>query len=228
MRREGYEMQVSQPKVITKEEDGKTVEPFEEVTIDTPSEFQGSIIERLGMRGFMLTNMVTKENTTRMTLEGPTRGLLGYRGQFVIDTKGEGILSSRVIGFKHFSGSIQKRVVGSMISMATGTAVGFALWNLQDRGLLYITPSTEVYEGMVVGNTSKGEEMVVNPLKGKQLTNVRASGSDEAIVLVPAWEITIERGLETMSDDEYLEITPHFTRLRKQFLTENDRAKARR
>jgi GTP-binding protein len=180
------------------------------------------------MRGFMLTNMVTKENTTRMTLEGPTRGLLGYRGQFVIDTKGEGILSSRVIGFKHFSGSIQKRVVGSMISMATGTAVGFALWNLQDRGLLYITPSTEVYEGMVVGNTSKGEEMVVNPLKGKQLTNVRASGSDEAIVLVPAWEITIERGLETMSDDEYLEITPHFTRLRKQFLTENDRAKARR
>lgn len=228
MRREGYEMQVSQPKVITKEENGVKVEPFEEVTIDTPMEYQGAIIERLGMRGFMLTNMVTKENTTRVTFEGPTRGLLGYRGQFVIDTKGEGIMSSRVIGFRHFTGTIQKRVVGSMISMATGTAVGFALWNLQDRGLLYITPQTEVYEGMVVGNTSKGEEMVVNPLKGKQLTNVRASGSDEAITLFPAWEITIERGLETMSDDEYLEVTPHFTRLRKQALTENDRSKARR
>jgi GTP-binding protein len=228
MRREGYEMQVSQPKVITKEENGVKVEPFEEVTIDTPMEYQGAIIERLGMRGFMMTNMVTKDTTTRITFEGPTRGLLGYRGQFVIDTKGEGIMSSRVIGFRHFSGTIQKRVVGSMISMATGTAVGFALWNLQDRGLLYIAPQTEVYEGMVVGNTSKGEEMVVNPLKGKQLTNVRASGSDEAITLVPAWEITIERGLETMTEDEYLEVTPHFTRLRKQALTENDRSKARR
>lgn len=228
MRREGFELQVSQPRVITREENGKTVEPFEEVTIDTPSEYQGSIIERLGMRGFMLTNMVTKEQTTRMTLEGPTRGLLGYRGQFVIDTKGEGILSSQVIGFRHFSGSIQRRAAGSMISMMSGTSVAFALWNLQDRGMLYIGPQTEVYEGMVIGNTSKGEEMTVNPIKGKQLTNMRASGSDEAVTLTPFYGITIERGLEIMNDDEYLEITPHFTRLRKQALTENDRAKAKR
>ena len=228
MRREGFEMQVSQPRVITREENGQKVEPFEEVTIDTPNEYQGAIIERLGMRGFMLTNMVMKDTTTRITLEGPTRGLLGYRGQFVIDTKGEGILSSQVIGFKHFTGTIQKRVVGSMISMMSGTSISFALWNLQDRGLLYIGPQVEVYEGMVIGNTSKGEEMVVNPIKGKQLTNMRASGTDEAVKLTPPFTITIERGLEIMNDDEYLEITPNFTRIRKQGLTENDRNKSKR
>lgn len=228
MRREGFELQVSQPRVITKEVDGQKVEPFEEVTIDTPNEYQGAIIERLGMRGFVLSNMVMKDATTRITLEGPTRGLLGYRGQFVIDTKGEGILSSQVIGFRHFTGTIQKRVVGSMISMMTGTSIAFALWNLQDRGLLYIGPQTEVYEGMVIGNTSKGEEMVVNPIKGKQLTNMRASGTDEAVKLTPPFTITIERGLEIMNDDEYLEITPNFTRIRKQGLTENDRNKSKR
>jgi GTP-binding protein len=184
MRRAGYEMQVSQPQVIIREEEGQKMEPYEEVIIDTPSEFQGAIIERLGTRAF------------RLTFEGPTRGLLGYRNQFVVDTKGEGILSSRVIGFKPFAGEIKKRQVGSMISMASGKALGYALWGLQERGVLYIVPATEVYEGMVIGNTSKGEEMVANPTKGKNQSNVRSSGMDEAINLVPAYTITIERGLD--------------------------------
>ncbi|MBX4211594.1 MAG: translational GTPase TypA [Candidatus Yanofskybacteria bacterium] len=227
MRRAGYELQVSQPQVIVREENGVKIEPFEEVVVDIPSEYQGVIIERLGMRGFVVQNMHAHGELTRLLFEGPTRGLLGYRNQFIIDTKGEGIMASHVIGFKHFTGEIRKRTVGSMTSMATGKALGFALWGLQERGALYIGPSTEVYEGMVIGNTSKGEEMFVNPTKGKKLSNVRASGSDEAIDLVPPVELTIERGLEIMSEDEYLEITPKSVRLRKQLLTENDRAKAR-
>jgi GTP-binding protein len=228
MSREGYELQVSQPQVITREVDGVKTEPFEEVVVDTPAVFKGSIIERLGLRGFVLTDIREHGNSVRMLLVGPTRGLLGYRNQFVIDTKGEGILSSHVLGFRPYAGEISKRPTGSMISMVSGKALGFALWNLQDRGVLYIGPQAEVYEGMVIGNTAKGEEMPVNPTKGKQLTNMRASGSDEAITLVPPFELTIERGLEVMSDDEYLEITPKGVRLRKQFLTELDRAKARR
>ena len=228
MRREGFELAVSQPKVIVREENGKKTEPFEEVIVDTPSEFQGAIIERLGQRGFVLQNLVQEGNSVRMTLEGPTRGLLGYRNQFVIDTKGEGILSSRVTGFKPYAGEIKKRNVGSMISMASGKALGFSLWNLQDRGVLYISPTTEVYEGMVIGNTSKGEEMAVNPTRGKQLSNMRSSGNDEAIDLVPPYTLTIERGLEVMAEDELLEITPQSVRLRKQYLTDNDRSKARR
>ncbi|MEK7596440.1 MAG: translational GTPase TypA, partial [Patescibacteria group bacterium] len=145
-----------------------------------------------------------------------------------IDTKGRGILSSRVIGFRPYAGEIRKRAAGSMISMANGKASGYSLWGLQERGLLYIGPGTEVYEGMVIGNTSKGEEMAVNPTKGKQLTNVRAAGSDEAIDLAPPFELTIERGLEIMADDEYLEITPKSVRLRKQHLTKGDRSRARR
>jgi GTP-binding protein len=227
MRRSGYEMQVSQPQVIIREEEGKKLEPYEEVTIDTPSEFQGSIIERLGTRAFVMQNLIQEGDAVRLTFEGPTRGLLGYRNQFVVDTKGEGILSSRVLGFKPYAGEIKKRQVGSMISMATGKALGYALWGMQERGVLYITPATEVYEGMVVGNTSKGEEMVVNPTKGKNQTNVRSSGNDEAINLVPAFELTIERGLEVMTEDEYLEITPTSVRLRKQQLTESARAKGK-
>lgn len=228
MRRAGYEMQVSQPQVIFHEEaDGRT-EPYEEVIIDTPSEYQGAIIEKLGQRAFILQNLVPHDNQVRLTLEGPTRGLLGYRSQFVIDTKGEGIMSSRVIGFKAYAGEIKKRQVGSMISMATGKALGFSLWGLQDRGMLYIGAATEVYEGQVIGNTSKGEEMTVNPTKNKNLTNVRASGTDEAITLVPPYTLSIERGLEVMAEDEYLEITPENVRLRKQYLTESERAKAKR
>lgn len=227
MRREGYELSVSQPHVIIHEVDGKKQEPFEEVIVDIPEEYQGSVIEKLSRRAFVMQGMVADGNRARITFEGPTRGLLGYRGQFVIDTRGEGILSSRVLEFRDFAGEITKKVVGSMVSMATGKALGFSLWNLQDRGVLYIGPQAEVYEGMVVGNTSKGEEMVVNPTKGKQLSNVRASGSDEALDLVPHQALTIELGLEIMSDDEFLEVTPKSVRLRKQNLKEKDRPKNR-
>ena len=158
----------------------------------------------------------------RITLVGPTRGLLGYKNMFIIDTKGEGILSSRVLGFQPYAGEIKKRQVGSMISMATGKSLGYSLWYLQDRGQLYIKPATEVYEGMVIGNTAKGEEMQANPTKGKNQSNVRSSGMDEALTLVPIFDLTIERGMEIMADDEYLEITPKSVRLRKQYLTEND------
>jgi GTP-binding protein len=228
MRREGYELQVSQPQVIEKEIDGVECEPFEETTIDVPTEFSGAIIEKLGKRKGIMVNMNQGDATTRMIFEIPTRGLLGYRNQFTIDTRGEGILCSRFIEFRPLAGEVEKRPTGSMVSMETGKALAFSLWNLQERGMLYIPAATEVYEGMVIGNTSKGDEMTVNPTKNKNLTNVRASGSDEALYLVPHFELNIERGLELMSDDEYLEITPKSVRLRKRYLTENARVKAER
>ncbi len=228
MRRAGYELQVSEPQVIIHEENGKKTEPYEEVVIDIPAEFQGSIIDRLGQSAFVMTNLHAHGDHVRLLFEGPTRGLLGYRNQFVIDTKGEGIFSSHFIGFKEYAGAIRKRPVGAMVSMASGKALAFSLWNLQERGELYIGPSTEVYEGMIIGNTSKGEEMSVNPTKGKQLTNMRASGSDDAIDLAPPYQITIGRGLEIIAPDEYLEVTPKSVRLRKQFLSETERAKAAR
>lgn len=228
MRREGYELQVSQPQVIIKEENGVKVEPFEEVTVDVPSEFQGAVIEKLGVRAAIMKNMLVHGNQVRLIFEGPTRGILGYRNQFIVDTKGEGIFASRVIGFRPHAGEIRKRVAGSMISMISGKTAAFALDNLQTRGTLYIAPGVEVYEGMVIGDTSKGEEMIVNPIKGKQLTNVRASGTDDAIYLAPPKAVTIETGLEIMAEDEYLEITPSNVRLRKQALTEIDRSRTRR
>jgi len=228
MRREGYEVQVSQPKVIIKEIDGVKHEPFEEVTIDVPSTVSGTVIEALGTRKGIMTNMETKGTQTRIMFEAPTRGLLGYRGQFMVETKGEGILCSRMIGFRPYVGTIKRKDVGSMVSMATGKALGFSLANLQERGVLYIGAAEEVYEGMVIGNVTKGNEMAVNPIKGKQMSNMRSSGADEATRLTPPMTITIERGLEVMNEDEYLEITPTSVRLRKQYLTENDRIKAAR
>lgn len=228
MRREGYELQVSQPQVIFHEENGVKEEPYEELVIDVPVESSGVVMEKLGRRKAMITDMVEKNGINRIKAEIPTRGLLGYRGEFVIDTKGLGILSARYLRFGPYAGEIQRRLVGSMTSMATGKALAFSLWNLQDRGVIYILPNTEVYEGMVIGNTSKGEEMMVNPTKGKQLSNMRSSGADEAITLVPAWEISIERGLEIMNGDEYLEVTPKSVRLRKQLLTESERARSGR
>ncbi len=228
MRREGYELQVSQPQVIVKEIDGVKSEPFEELTIDTPDEFTGAIIEKLGKRKASMLDMKTKEGVSRIVFEIPTRGLLGYRGAFVIDTKGNGILSSRFLDFKPYAGEIEKHSTGSMTSMMTGKALAFALWNLQERGRIFIEPTTEVYEGMVVGDTSKGDDMDVNPCKGKAMSNMRSSGNDEHIMLTPAWKLDVEKGLETMRGDEYLEITPKNVRLRKKFLTDTDRAKNRR
>lgn len=229
MRREGYELQVSQPQVIFHiDENGNKTEPFEEVIIDIPMEFSGIVMEKLGRRKGIVIDMIEREGIARIKAEIPTRGLLGYRGEFIIDTKGLGILSSRFVKFDNYVGNITRRLVGSMTSMETGKALAFSLWNLQERGTIYIGHGTEVYEGMIIGNTNKGEEMVVNPTKGKQLSNMRSSGSDEAITLIPPWELSIERGLEIMNEDEYLEITPKSIRLRKQILSEGMRAKANR
>jgi GTP-binding protein len=228
MRREGYELQVSQPKVIIKEEGGQKLEPFEEVIIDVPEAFSGAIIEKLGKRKGIMNNMVTHGNQVRMIFEIPTRGLLGYKNAFTIDTKGEGIMSSRVLEFRPYAGEIEKRETGSMTSMESGKSLGFSLWNLQDRGRLFIGPAVEVYQGMVIGDTAKGDDMDVNPTKGKAMSNMRSSGKDEALMLVPPFTLTIERGLELMREDEYLEVTPKNVRLRKKFLTPLDRARSTR
>ncbi len=223
MRRENYELQISQPQVIIKKIDGQKVEPFEEVTINVPEKMSGTVIEKLSKRKGNMLEMKPEHGGVKIIFEMPTRGLLGYRNEFVVDTRGEGILYARVIGFKPYVGEIAKNELGSMVSMATGKALGFALFNLQERGTLYIEANLEVYEGQVIGNVTKGNDMAVNPLKGKQLTNMRASGSDDAIRLTPPVAITLERGMGIMNDDEYLEITPKSIRLRKMLLTEAER-----
>ena len=228
MRREGYELQVSQPQVIIKEIDGAKHEPFEEIVADVPEEFQGMVIEKLSLRGGQLMNMEILDGRAFMQFEGPSRGLFGYRNQFVIDTKGNGILASRFIGYRPYAGEIAHRQVGSMISGASGKTLAYSLDNLQTRGTLYINANTQVYEGMVIGNTAKGEQMTVNPTKGKQLTNMRAAATDDAVKLTPPQTITIETGLEIMAKDEYLEITPESVRLRKKHLRETDRTKSKR
>jgi len=228
MRREGYELQISKPQVIFKEENGEKLEPYEEVIIDVPNDMSGVVIEKLSKRKGTMTEMKSDAIHTRIIFEIPTRGLLGYKSEFIVDTRGEGILSSRVIGFKKYAGEIEKRNVGSMVSMATGKSSGFSLFNLQERGVLYIGHGEDVYEGMVIGNVSKGNDLTVNPTKGKELSNMRASGSDEAIKLTPPNVLDIEKGMSIMSDDEYLEITPNFVRLRKQYLTEIERIRQKR
>jgi len=228
LRREGYELQVSQPQVIIKKIDHVDCEPFEEITVDVPDSMAGSVIDKLSRRKGRLINITNHHQQTRLIFEMPTRGLLGYRNEFIVDTRGEGILCTHFLDFKPHVGAIERTELGSMISMASGKALAYSLWGLQDRGELYIGPNTDVYEGMVIGNASKGEDMAVNPIKGKALTNMRASGSDEGIKLTPVKELTLEVGLSIMNDDEYLEVTPKNIRLRKQYLTEVERVRARR
>ncbi len=228
MRREGFELAVSQPEVIIKEIDGVKSEPFEDLTILVPEEFSGVVIEKLGKRKGIMTDMKIENGQTRMTFSIPTRGLLGYRNEFVVDTKGEGILTSIFDSFKEYAGVIQKTELGSMVSMATGKALGFSLGNLQERGQLYISAGDEIYEGMVIGNSAKGIDLMVNPTKGKQLTNMRASGSDETVKITPPLNLTLEKAMGLMRSDEFLEVTPDAIRLRKEFLKESDRSKAKR
>jgi len=218
MRREGFELQVSQPQVIIKEKDGLKLESFEEVTIEVPQEAIGTVIEKMAKRKGQMLKMEPGRNQTRLVYQIPTRGLLGYRGEFIVDTKGEGILCSEMIGFKPYAGEIEKRERGSMISGETGKVLAYSLANLEKRGTLFIAPNVKVYEGEVIGNTAKGYDMTVNPIKRKHLTNMRASNSDIAIQLTPPEELTLERGLEIVAEDEYLEITPKSVRLRKQIL----------
>ncbi len=224
MRREGYEMKVSQPKVIFKEEDGSILEPFEELTIDIPEKMAGTVIEKISQRKGMLLSITPQENSQRLIFKIPTRSLIGYRSEFIIDTKGEGLLSTQVIGFEKKVEGIESSKLASMVSMENGKATAFSLWNLEARGTIYIKPNTEVYSGMVIGNASKGNDMWVNPVKGKKLTNVRSSNADEAIILTPPLELSLERGLEIMKEDEYLEITPKSIRLMKEYLTPTQKA----
>jgi len=228
MRREGFEAQVSQPQVIIKDVDGVKCEPYEEATIDAGSDFSGIIIEKMSKRKGRLLEMRPEQNHLRMVYEIPTRGLLGYRNEFVVDTRGEGILTSEFVGFKPHAGDIEKRDYGSMVSGETGKVLSYSIANLQNRGVLYVEPNVDVYAGQVIGSTAKGMDMTVNPIKGKHLTNTRSSNSDIAIQLTPPLVLTLERTLEIMAEDEYLEITPKSIRLRKQFLTENERIHATR
>ena len=228
MRREGFELQVSQPQVIIKEIDGHKFEPFEEVTIDIPTAMQGVVMEKMSKRRGQIMEMRPEGGHQRIIFEIPTRGLLGYRSEFIIDTRGEGVMYSRVIGFKPHAGKIDKTDLGAMVSMATGKALGYSLYNLQDRGTLYIEAGTEVYEGQVIGNVAKGNDLDVNPIKGKNLTNMRSAGADEAIKLTPPMSLTLERGLEVMNKDEYLEITPKSIRLRKRHLAGVERLREKR
>ncbi|TSC61962.1 MAG: GTP-binding protein TypA/BipA, partial [Parcubacteria group bacterium Greene0416_14] len=228
MRREGYELQVSQPRVITKEIDGVLSEPFEEITVDVPAEMQGMVIDSLSSRGALMKTLELRNGHALIIFEGPSRGIFGYRTKFVIDTKGEGIFVTQIIGYHPYMSNIERIESGAMTSQAAGKALAYSLDNLQTRGTLYIPANTEVYEGMVIGNTSKREQMTVNPTKGKNLTNVRASGTDEAIKLIPPLLLTIETGLEIMAHDEYLEITPKSVRLRKKYLKEQERYKQKK
>ena len=225
MRREGFELGVSRPEVIFREIDGQIQEPYETLTVDVPEESQGTIMEQLGLRKAEMTDMVPDGNgRVRIDFIIPSRGLIGFRTEFMTATQGNGLIFS---SFSHygpkFEGSVGERSRGVLISMGTGKALGFALFNLQERGRLFIGHGDEVYEGQVIGLHSRANDLTVNPLKGKQLTNMRASGTDEAIVLTPPIRFSLEQALEFIDDDELVEVTPHSIRIRKKYLTENDR-----
>ncbi len=229
LRREGFEFSISRPEVIVKEENGVKLEPFEHLVIDTPQDFTGSIIESLGRRKAEMKAMNPMGNGyTRLEFEIPARGLIGYRSEFLTDTKGEGVMNHSFLEFRPFSGSVESRKNGALISMENGEATAFSLFNIQERGVLFITPQTKVYVGMVIGEHSRDNDLDVNPIKSKHLTNMRASGSDDAIKLVPPRDLTLERALEWIEDDEILEITPQNVRIRKKYLDPNERRRMSR
>ncbi|MDF1764090.1 MAG: translational GTPase TypA, partial [Oleibacter sp.] len=229
MRREGFEMAIGKPEVVQKVVDGVIHEPYEQVVIDVEDVHQGSIMEEMGNRRAEMTNMVPDgKGRTRLEFMMPARGLIGFRGLFMTMTSGSGILTNI---FDHYgpvmAGLGSTRHNGVMVSMVTGKVLGYALFTLQDRGRLFVAPSAEVYEGQIVGLHSRDNDLVVNPTKAKQLTNVRASGTDEAINLTPPVRHTLEQALEFIEDDELVEVTPTSIRLRKKHLTENDRKRAK-
>ena len=229
MRREGFEMAIGKPEVVQKEVDGELQEPYEQVVIDIEDEHQGSIMEEMGNRRAEMTNMVPDgKGRTRLEFIMPARGLIGFRNQFLTMTSGSGILTNV---FDHYgpvqTGLGSTRHNGVLVSMVAGKVLGYALFTLQERGRLFVSPATEVYEGMIVGLHSRDNDLVVNPTKAKQLTNVRASGTDEAINLTPPVKHTLEQALEFIEDDELVEVTPTSIRLRKKLLTENERKRAK-
>ncbi len=228
MRREGFELQVSQPEVIFKEIDGKKQEPIEQLVITVPEEYSGTTIEKLGKRKGDMKDMQTTNGVTRLEYEIPTRGLLGFRTEFIMDTRGEGLLDHSFLKYGTYKGHLDQRQNGVLISGVKGTTVAFALWNLQERGVIFLKPVIAIYAGMIIGGNSRPEDLVVNPCKEKKLSNMRTTSSDESIKLTPPKILTLEGALEFIQGDELVEITPKSIRLRKKLLTENDRKQASR
>ncbi|GAA7324845.1 translational GTPase TypA [Helicobacter pylori] len=229
LRREGFEFSISRPEVIIKEENGVKCEPFEHLVVDTPQDFSGAIIERLGKRKAEMKAMnPMSDGYTRLEFEIPARGLIGYRSEFLTDTKGEGVMNHSFLEFRPFSGSVESRKNGALISMENGEATAFSLFNIQERGTLFINPQTKVYVGMVIGEHSRDNDLDVNPIKSKHLTNMRASGSDDAIKLTPPRTMVLERALEWIEEDEILEVTPLNLRIRKKILDPNMRKRAKK
>ncbi|MCW9026242.1 MAG: translational GTPase TypA [Thiovulaceae bacterium] len=229
MRREGFEFGISRPEVIRKEIEGVKCEPFEHLVIDVPEDLGGTVIERLGKRKAEMKSMVPMgQGFQRIEFEIPARSLIGFRGQFLTDTKGEGVMNHSFIEYRPFSGEVDSRSYGALVSSENGEALAYSIFNLQNRGVMYIKPQTKVYEGMIIGEHAKNNDLTVNPIKGKQQSNVRSSGADDAIKLVPPRDMSLERALEWIEDDELLEVTPENIRIRKKFLTENERKRASR
>jgi GTP-binding protein len=228
MRREGFELAVSRPEVIMKKIDDVLCEPMELLIIDVAEEFVGTVMEKLGKRKAELLNMVTIGDRTRLEFKIPARGLIGYRSEFLTDTRGTGTLNHMFHGYEPFKGEIQQRARGALFSTETGVASAYAIWKVQERAIFFIEPGTKVYEGMVVGENSRQMDMPVNVTKTKHLTNMRASGADEAIRLEPAKILTLEQAIEWITDDELVEVTPESIRIRKKYLTELDRKNALR
>jgi GTP-binding protein len=227
MRREGYELQLSKPQVIMKRILDVMCEPVEHVIIDVPEEFVGIVIEKLGKRKGEMKNMITFNDNTRVEFIIPSRGLIGYRAEFMTDTRGTGILHHNFHSYEPFKGEIQQRQRGALVAMENGVASGYAMFKLQERAVFFIDNGTKVYEGMVVGENSRDMDMRVNVTKTKQLSNMRSSGADEAIRLEPPTIMTLEKAIEWITDDEYVEVTPESIRIRKKYLTEMDKKNAR-
>ncbi|MBP7898450.1 MAG: translational GTPase TypA [Candidatus Gracilibacteria bacterium] len=228
MRREGFEVQVSRPEVIMKMISGQKYEPIEYVMIDVPDGYAGIVIERLGKRKGEMVNMQSENAHTRLEYYVPTRGLLGFRSDFIMDTRGEGIMDHSYYEYQPYKGDIQHRQNGVMISGDTGKTVAYALWNLQERGKMFLAAGVDIYEGMIIGEHARDNDLTVNPCKEKKLTNMRASGTDEAVKLVPPQSMNLEQALEYIENDELVEITPKSIRLRKKGLTEGDRKRSTR
>ena len=228
MRREGFELSVSRPKVLFRKEKNIKLEPIEEVVIDVDENFSSTVINSMNNRKSEMVDMKTSSEKTRIIFKSPSRGLIGYQSQFLTETKGTGVLNRVFHSFEPFKGELKDRKNGSLISTETGQAVAYAIFNLQDRGIMYIKPQTKVYSGMVVGEHNKENDLEINVLKGKQLTNVRASGSDKAVVLVPPVKMTLEQMISFIRDDELLEVTPINLRLRKKYLDSNERKRAKK
>jgi len=225
MRREGYELQVSRPEVIYKRIDDVLCEPIEHVIIDVPDEFIGVVIENLGRRKGEMKNMLTSGGNTRLEFFVPARGLIGFRNEFMTQTKGTGILHHNFHGYEPFKGEIAHRTKGALVALENGEAVAYGMWKLQERSTFFLDPGTRVYSGMIVGENSREQDMVVNVCKTKQLTNMRASGSDEAVRLEPPRIFTLEQAIEWIGDNEYVEVTPKSIRLRKRYLDHNERSR---